>query len=367
MHVLLVGPPTVHLARWRALLEELGFRVTLVSYGEPAVGAVAELPGIGGGRVRMILTLVRAAAVIRRTVRSTRPDIVHAHWLTGPAWAVALAGARPLVVSAWGSDALVWTPASRLARALARLVARRALATTYDADAVRDALIAEGFRPSRLVRVVFGADANRFRPRPRDAALLSRLGAPGGTSVVLSPRGLADVYRSETVVTATAAVAASRPVTLLARVPARDADRFARLQDLAEAAGFAGLVPYGDVIEDELPPLLASVDVVVSVPESDGTSVLLLEALLAHTPVIASDLPANREWIPPEADWLVPVGDAAALAAAIERVLADPEQARRTAAAIAVRVREAGDRSTQLAAMRLLYRDVISSRRPRHR
>jgi glycosyltransferase involved in cell wall biosynthesis len=59
----------------------------------------------------------------------------------------------------------------------------------------------------------------------------------------------------------------------------------------------------------------------------------LFEYMAAERPIIASDLPALREIIAnEETALLVPPDDASALAAAVERLRADPALARRLAA-----------------------------------
>jgi len=58
--------------------------------------------------------------------------------------------------------------------------------------------------------------------------------------------------------------------------------------------------------------------IVVTVPASDATAASLLEAMAAGCVVVANDLPANREWLPPEA--LVPADPTPAeIAAALVR------------------------------------------------
>ena len=361
LRVLLVGPPTVHLERARRQLLELGFEVILVSYDEPHPDAVAHLALVSGGqRWKTIWKLGQARRQLARVVRDFQPDVVHAHWLTGPGWIAALAGCDPLVVSVWGSDALRWTPQSRVARLLARIVARRAAAITYDADVVRDALIAHGMPGERLVRLVFGIDATRFHPGPPDKALLATLGVTADGPVVLSPRGLDPVYQPETVVEAFARIAEPLRASLLVRVRAGDLDRirFAALRQLAGTREAADrVIPYDSVADTELPALLRSVDVLVSVPESDGTSVLLLEALACGTPVIVSDLPANREWVTDGAAPIVPVGDKAALADALESVLGTND-ARERMLPVSAHVRAVASTDRQNEALRSLYSKI---------
>src|SRR5262249_57193701 len=80
------------------------------------------------------------------------------------------------------------------------------------------------------------------------------------------------------------------------------------------------------------PPAMATwlsrAEVYVSASRSDSTSQSLLEAMAAGALPVVSDIEGNREWVG-ESDgaWLFPPGDAAAMAAAIERSLSDPGRA----------------------------------------
>ena len=82
----------------------------------------------------------------------------------------------------------------------------------------------------------------------------------------------------------------------------------------------------GLVAEADKARMLRSVDVFAA-PGTGGESfgMILTEAMAAGTPVVASDLDAFRRVLDGgAAGELVPVGDAPALAAALERLLADP-------------------------------------------
>lgn len=66
----------------------------------------------------------------------------------------------------------------------------------------------------------------------------------------------------------------------------------------------------------DIPALLAATELVVSAARWEGQPVSLQEALQAGAPIVATDAGGTR-WVTGEAAALVPVGDAAALAAAI--------------------------------------------------
>jgi glycosyltransferase involved in cell wall biosynthesis len=92
----------------------------------------------------------------------------------------------------------------------------------------------------------------------------------------------------------------------------------------------------------EVMTLMAACDVVAhcsTAPEPFG--LVIAEAMLAGTPVIASDAGGAREIVTPEeTGQLTPLEDHEALAAAISRYLANPQWAREIAGRAAIRARE---------------------------
>ena len=103
--------------------------------------------------------------------------------------------------------------------------------------------------------------------------------------------------------------------------------------------------------------VLARSQLSISVPQSDATSVSVLESMACGLPVIASDLPANREWLAPA--MLVPSGDVGALAERWQALLADDAKARAVGQANAERIAQDGDRRAQMDAMDALYRRLL--------
>jgi phosphatidylinositol alpha-mannosyltransferase len=124
---------------------------------------------------------------------------------------------------------------------------------------------------------------------------------------------------------------------------------------------FAGAVP-----ADELPRWYASAHVVVSPAlKNESFGIVLLEAMAAGKPIVASDIPGYHAVIASEEDGvLVPPGDARALAQALARLLEDP--ARRLA--LAARGRARAERfgwPTVAERLEDYYREVLSHARPK--
>jgi glycosyltransferase-like protein len=90
----------------------------------------------------------------------------------------------------------------------------------------------------------------------------------------------------------------------------------------------------GTVADAELPSWFAAADVFAFPSTKEGWGLVVLEAMSAGLPVVASDLPVFREYLTPGQDaLLVPVGDPAALAGALTSVLGEPRLASRLRAA----------------------------------
>jgi glycosyltransferase involved in cell wall biosynthesis len=115
----------------------------------------------------------------------------------------------------------------------------------------------------------------------------------------------------------------------------------ARLEALARERGIGAHVDVrGSLPTDDLAAVMAA-SAVVLMPSvvAEAFGLVAIEAALAHTPVIASDLGGIPEALEDEEHaLLVTPGDPAALAAAVDRVLADP-------AGTAARVERAFDRA----------------------
>jgi glycosyltransferase involved in cell wall biosynthesis len=144
--------------------------------------------------------------------------------------------------------------------------------------------------------------------------------------------------------------------------------------DLARVKALAGRLAIGDrvtftgmVDPGRVADLLSQADVLAlpnpaSAISTRFTSPLkLFEYMAAGRPIVASDLPAIREVLEHEVNaLLVTPGDAAAMARAIERLLADPALASRLAHAALERVPEySWDRRAER--LDALFDEVISA------
>ena len=106
---------SVHIGRWVSGLVQRGFEIKLVSMAgspRPDVETV-NIPRQGR------LSYFRQAGRAVREARVFKPDLVHAHYATGPGYWALKTNVRPSIISVWGTD-ITEFPSSLLKRTFLR-------------------------------------------------------------------------------------------------------------------------------------------------------------------------------------------------------------------------------------------------------
>ncbi len=285
----------------------------------------------------------------RRILREFRPDLVHAHWMPFATLAM-LAGARPLVAQAWGSDVYL---AGRRHRLELRATLRRTAVAMADSADLLERLRQLGPRSLRTMVVNWGVDLGAV-PVPTDAeraALKAELGlAPG--PVILSPRGLKDIYNPDVVLEAFARVRAKVPDAQLVL-------KHGGTESLEP--GRPGVKAVGRVDHGEMVDLFRAADVTVSIPSTDSSPRSVWEAMAAGSATVLSDLPWAHELIEDGRHALLVPATDAAVAEAIERLLADAELRASITNEARALVERTRDRDAELARVEACYRDLVGA------
>ena len=280
-----------------------------------------------------------ATSAVRRAVRSSRPDVIHAH---NPVMALATGlatrrGRRPTgLVSLHGGADDEW-------RATVRLVRASGLAPVACGAGVASALEEHGCTPLATVPNAVGP-----APPPADRKELEcEWNLAPGHRLVLAVGRLVEQKNHALAIRALASV----PETTL--VIAGDGPFGPDLERAAAETGVADRVVLAGVRPDAR-ALMAAADAVVLPSRWEGLPLTALEALASGTPLVATDVRGVRELVVDGRDALLVPEDPAALAAALRRVLDDPELAARLAAS-GRRVEGAGSDASLVAGFLRLY------------
>jgi phosphatidylinositol alpha-mannosyltransferase len=288
---------------------------------------------------------------VRAGLEAFGADVVHVHEPASPSASVFALAARAPIVATFHSGldrALLYDAAAPLLRLATRRISVR-VAVSERAAAVARRRLGGAYRV-----IPNGVDVGRFASAAPahlgpgvKLLFVGRLHARKGFPVALE---------------AFSRLVRDRPELRL--IVAGDGTDAAALDRLGAAAR-GRVTMLGTVRNEDLPPVHAACDVFVA-PNTGGESfgIVLLEAMAAGLPVVASDIPGFDEVVADGLDGLlVPPGDPAALAAGVGRLLDDPEAAARLAAAGRRRAARA-DWAVVIEDLETAYRDAVETGPP---
>ncbi|HEX3953592.1 MAG TPA: glycosyltransferase [Stellaceae bacterium] len=321
----------------------LGFeRLNPVWLGQHLDAGAAALPGeklqLGrsGALGKVDRVLFRHFGIVPRfpDLRALRPRLVHAHFGRGGALALPLARALgiPLVVTFHGADATKETHYRR--RLLPRVYARRLADLQGEAalfvcvsDFVRDRLLARGFPPEKLEVIRQGVEidaddgASRAPPEYPYILFVGRfVEKKGATHLIEAMRLLGERGNAAELV-----LIGDGPLGAALRQQARGLPR----------VSFRGWLPNAEVRRCMRGATVMCVpSVAASDGDSEGLPTVIFEAMAEGLPVVGSRHAGIPEAVQHgRTGLLVPPGDPAALADALESLIARPEKRQRLGAA----------------------------------
>jgi D-inositol-3-phosphate glycosyltransferase len=374
------GGQNVHVAALATELGRLGHEVVVhTRRDDPALPARVELaPGVvvdhvDAGPARpvpkdeLLPHMDVFAERLSRAWSVEQPDVAHAHfWMSGRAALAAAAGPGIPVIETFHALGVVkrrhqgradTSPPARLA--LEAEVARRVDRVVATSSAEVFELSRLGVGADRVTVVPCGVDLGRFSPEgpaePRPAGR-RRVVAVGR---LVARKGVADVIAALAAVPDTELVVVGGPAAA-----GIDADPEARrLLGVAGDAGVADRVHLrGRLGRDDLPAVLRSADAVACVPWYEPFGLVAIEAMACGVPVVAAGVGGLCDTVVDGVTGLhVPPRDPGAVAAALRRVLDDPDLARRFGAAGAERARARYGWESVARATSAVYRDLATT------
>lgn len=185
------------------------------------------------------------------------------------------------------------------------------------------AVTAEGARPESLVYIPNGVDASLYTQPISGAALRAELGLSADTPIIGSIGRLTHQKGFDVLLRALAQPGLEAVHLLLAGV-GEEAGRLRALADRLKMSDRVRFVGY----RSDVPRWLSALDLYVHPARFEGTPNILLEAMAAACPIVATKIDGNSEiLIDGQHGWLVPPDDPVALASAIRTALDHPVEA----------------------------------------
>lgn len=294
---------SIHIVRWCKHFAALGHEVHLISFKNASienvrshyinVGNIAEK----GGNWKTLFKFRE----IKKLLARIQPDIFHSHYATSYGITGALCGFHPYIITALGTDVLISPRQSRIYKILLKYAFSKADWITAMADHMKTAIEDIGVNSNKISVVPFGIDPTIFNDNNRKL--------PDDKFVITSTRNFEALYNIPHLINAVAEAKALVPNIHLNLIGAGSLEdelkKLIQQKGLTENVTFFGKVPQPKIAE-----VLNRSHVFVSVSLSDGNNISLNEAMACGTFCIATNIPANTQWVKDgENGFLVAIDD----------------------------------------------------------
>jgi len=344
----------------------------------PALGPEGDLLSANRGQqvpVKVIDSLRRmihplrdwqAYRAIKRALREFRPDVVHTHSAKGGIlgrYAAHAVGIPAIVHTVHGAPFHNYQ--GRAGRLFYQWCERRAASRCHHlvsvADAMTDLMLTANIAPpDKFTTIYSGMDVEPFlNAHEHRDAVRKKYGISDDQVVIGKVARLFELKGHEFVVAAAREVIAENANTRFMFVG--DGILREQLQGQIERAGLQDYFIFtGLVNPEQIPSMLAAMDVLVHTSLREGLARALPQALITGKPVVSFDIDGAREVaINDETGFLIPAEDTAGLAKALGALVVDPMLRERLGSAGRERFTEQFRHQRMTAQLRLLYQQLL--------
>ena len=328
--IILADSAAPHTRRWAKWFAHKGHDVHVISFNpdslpnyEPAVVHTLWNYKSNNSILIRALKIFIILFRIRLILNKFPPDLVHAHSAGGYAWAGAIIGFKPFVITPWGTDLLIDIKNSKINYwVTSKSLATANLVTTDGLHFVK-ILESLGVNNNSIYVRPFGTNLSHFVPGGGGSER-QELDIPTNVPVIISTRTLNPVHDVETFINSIPSVHKFYPKARFVLVG--DGIERTRFEKLVDKLGIRSVTIFvGMVEEDRMLTLLQMSDIYVSTSKLDaGLAASTAEAMAVGLPVIQTDNSDNQYWTPNgDGGILFQNSDSSALSEAILDLLRD--------------------------------------------
>lgn len=283
MKLLHIGSDSIHVSSYISALQKDGLQQLLVSE-IPCNFAHVEKELNVSFRKMSPGAILSNRKKLRNFIAEHKPDIVHIHQVNRLAFFAAKEAAKlniPILTTAWGSDVLVMPQQNFVYRYLVKSVLKKSKAVTADSQEMIAA----------MMKIV--PDAKKYECVQYG---ITPVQAMEKEKIIYSNRLLKAFYRVDQILRYFADfVGTNKDWKLIVGGSGVEEQHLRALCDELEITDKVEFIGFVD--KETNHSIYAKATIYISIPESDGTSVSLLEAMSAGCIPVVSDLAVSKEWI----------------------------------------------------------------------
>ena len=286
--LLLIGSNCVHTFNYFHLVKRYFDEVVLVTDEEHDVldSKISNCYYVNSS-LKVVKNYSKAIQSYKEILKTEKPDVIHIQQISTYSFLMLRALKRsrlkiPVVLTTWGSDVLILPDKGWVFKKMVQYVLNHCDKFTTDAQFVADRMQQLAKKPLNTIIANFGINIVDIEIEKENIIYSNRLHKP--------------LYRIDKIILAFHQFVQQHPDwKLVVGATGTETDSLKELThrlNLDEEVTFIGWV-----VPAIISKMYAKSKIWVSIPESDATSISLLEAMSLGCVPVVIDLPANHEWI----------------------------------------------------------------------
>lgn len=273
-----------HTVKWVDYFTTLGNEVHVISH--------SNVP-IKGAKVHYINYNLKNFPLmvhkVHKLIKTINPDILHAHQVNTCGLYAASQKKYKTIVSAWGSDILLAPKKSFIMKKIVQYVLKHSYYITSDSNYMSQKIIELGGNKDKILTFPMGIENDLL-------GFEHKYDFSKNEIHILSYRRLEKLYNIDIIIKGFSK-ALNKYKNLYLDIAANGTE-FNNLNALVKSLNIQDHVNFlGSFKRKDLGNILTNNDIFISIPDSDSTSVSLLESMCCGLFPIVSNLPSNLEWV----------------------------------------------------------------------
>ncbi|MBM3452299.1 MAG: glycosyltransferase family 4 protein [Bacteroidetes bacterium] len=281
--LLIVGSNSVHTFNYIDLIKEYFDDILLVTN---KLNPDSTIPQVTANFHYNFTSFFATPKKIKEVVEQFSPTHIHVHQANSYAFftARAISKKENMFLTAWGSDILLLPKRSFFWKKMVQYSLNRFSFFTADSQEVADQIIKLVTVKNRVLVANFGIEIHEVSTKKENVIYSNRLHKP--------------LYRVNKVIGAFHRFLQTNPTENWKLVIGAVGTETDKLKEMVTELGIENQVEFVGWVDNELNRnYYAKSKFWISLPESDATSISLLEAMAYGCVPIVSNLPSNKEWI----------------------------------------------------------------------
>lgn len=300
---------SIHTQRWVKYFADNGYEVHLISFNSLGNCDIENIKLYVLKRlqpqIRVIyssINLLSSVIHIKKLIKKIKPNIVHAHYVTGYGFYGALTAFNPFIVSVWGSDVLR-VQEHKISKYVLLYTLKKAAVITTTAEFMKGYLIRMfNVSENKIVRIPWGIDLNIFHRGYKEEVkrLKENLRIRANSPIIISNRHMDPKYEIQSIIDSIPYITKKYPNVIFIFIRGYGSLNFENeIKVKAKKLGVINNIRFISrlILPEEMAVFLNASDAFISIPKTDQFGSSIMEGMACGAIPIVSTIKVYKQYL----------------------------------------------------------------------